>query len=275
MQIKHNIFVIIISTFVLLAGFSMQEIYGKKGSNNMVKIYQFTWNGYNISGSLYVNEFLMASFAGSQETGTAPLNVWLIGDNEIRAEVKKTNKSEESYFSFGVSELQSGDAASTSDRGKLVSIEKKDRDFAGLEVNKIIKKFKSSINFNGRFSGTGKANEKEVIEYAKKIYNIIKNKDRAGLGREFAVKIEDYSKAFSNDNVYDQVKDSLAESLFSTGRLEKINPDKLIAKKTGPKGNTWHVFEGNNELIRHKSPDGSSEMAIYIGVVNGELKVIR
>ena len=275
MQIKHNIFAFIINALVLLTGFSVQEIYGMKGSKNMVKIYQLTWNGDNVAGSLYVNEFLIASFKGSQEAGTAPLNVWLIGDNEIRAEVKKANKSDESYFSFGVSELQSGNISSTSDRGNLVSIEKKDKDFAGSEVNKIIKKFKSSINFSSRFIGTGTVNEKEVIEYAKKIYNIIKNKDTAGIHKEFAVKIEDYSKAFSNDNVYDKVKDSLVESLFSAGRLEKINPDKLIAKKTGPKGNTWHVVEGNNELIRHKSPDGTSEMAIYIGVVNGELKVIR
>lgn len=275
MQIKHNIFACIISALVLLAGFSAKEIYGKIGSKNMVKIYQLTWNGDNVAGSLYVNEFLIASFKGSQEAGTAPLNVWLIGDNEIRAEVKKANKSEESYFSFGVSELLSGDNASTSDRGNLVSVEKKGRDFAGSEVNKIIKKFKSSINFGSRFIGTSPVNEKEVIEYAKKIYNIIKNKDTAGIHKEFAIKIEDYSKAFSNDNVYDQVKASLVDSLFNAGRLEKINPDKLVAKKTGPKGNTWHVVEGDRELIRHKSSDGTSEMAIYIGVINGALKVIR
>ncbi len=275
MLTRHNIFACIISTLVFLAGINSIEIYGKKGSNNMVKIYQLTWNSDNVTGNLFVNEFLIANFTGSQDTGTAPLNVWLIGDNEIRVELKKANKSEESYFSFGVSELQSGDTASTSDRGNLVSFEKTDKDFKGLEVNKIIKKFKSSINFGSRFIGTGTANEKEVVEYAKKIYNIIKNKDSLGVNKEFTVKIEDYSKAFSNDNVYDQVKTSLVDSLFNAGRLEKINPDKLVAKKTGPKGNTWHVVEGDRELIRHKSSDGTSEMAIYIGVVNGALKVIR
>jgi hypothetical protein len=56
-----------------------------------------------------------------------------------------------------------------------------------------------------------------------------------------------------------------------------VNPGRLRAKKTGPGGNTWHVVEGDKELIRKKSSGSSSisEMTIYIGVVNGALKVIR
>jgi hypothetical protein len=61
-----------------------------------------------------------------------------------------------------------------------------------------------------------------------------------------------------------------------TGKLAKINPDMLKAKKTGPNNKLWQVFEGHKELIRITSKDGSlNEMSIYIGMIDGKLQVVR
>ncbi len=275
MRAKQCVVVCIMCALVLASCFSAKETYGKAGSDNKMVIYQVVWNGDNVKGNLFVNDFLIASLSGTQGFGTAPLNVWLVGENEVRVELKKADTSKASHFKFGVSQFIHGDVAATTDRGNLLSVEKKDKDFSGSKNVKISRKFTSSLNFSSRFIGTETMKEKEVIDYAKKIYGLVKKKDAAGLEKEFAVKIEDYTKAFPV-HTYGEFKSSLLGELLE-GTLEKVNPGRLRAKKTGPGGNTWHVVEGDKELIRKKSPGDSSisEMAIYIGVVNGALKVIR
>jgi hypothetical protein len=50
----------------------------------------------------------------------------------------------------------------------------------------------------------------------------------------------------------------------------------LRAVAVGPTKKIWHVFNGKDELIKAKSPDGSTiEMAVYIGLLDGKLKVVR
>jgi hypothetical protein len=49
-----------------------------------------------------------------------------------------------------------------------------------------------------------------------------------------------------------------------------------IAVAVGPTKNIWHVFNGNGELIQGKSSDGSTfGLAVYIGLLDGKLKVVR
>ncbi len=270
---KLIIFTCIVFLMAAAFGAGEKELQGKEGK---VKIYQMTWESDNVSGSLYVNGFLINTFKGTQDTGTAPLNVWLAGNNEVTAELKKAKGTEEARISIGLSGMYRGDVGSTSRPGSLFAINKKNSDFAGSKTVKINQKFKSSIDFTARFNGKGAAMEKDIIEYAKKVHNIIKKKDKAGIAREFAPKIEDYAKSFSNEDVYDEVKNSLIENLTGgSDKLTDIKPGNLKAVKAGPGSGTWHVVEGGKELIRFTSPQGSSELPIYIGTVNGSLKVIR
>lgn len=275
MRTAQHVFACIICALALTLCFSAKEAYGDAGSDNKTAIYQVVWDGDNVKGNIFVNEFLIASLDGAQGFGTAPLNVWLVGDNEVRVELKKADTSKASHFKLGVSQFIHGDVAATTDRGNLLSVEKKDKDFSGSKNVEISGKFISSLNFSSRFLGTETVKEKKVIDYAKKIYALVKKKDAASLEKEFAVKIEDYAKAFPV-HTYNEFKSSLLNELCE-GTLEKMNPGRLRAKKTGPRGNTWHVVEGDKELIRKKSSGGgfSSDMTIYIGVVNGALKVIR
>ena len=65
-------------------------------------------------------------------------------------------------------------------------------------------------------------------------------------------------------------------ALMMTRKLEKLNPAALRAVAVGPTKNIWHVFNGNDQLIKEKSSDGStSELAVYIGLLDGKLKIVR
>ena len=67
----------------------------------------------------------------------------------------------------------------------------------------------------------------------------------------------------------------LSDELFPA-KLNVLNPAALRAVAVGPNKTIWHVFNGKEELISAKSPDGSMlEMSVYIGLLDGKLKVVR
>jgi hypothetical protein len=71
------------------------------------------------------------------------------------------------------------------------------------------------------------------------------------------------------------LKSFLVEELFKA-KLVKLNPAKLRAVPVGPKKSIWHVFNGQDELIKTTSADGATaELAIFIGLLDGKLKVVR
>jgi hypothetical protein len=238
-------------------------------------IYQAMWQSDNVRGELYVNGFLIDVLNGPQSFGAAPLNPLLIGKNEIWATVRKADTSEPAYLSFGVSKLPQGDVAATNERGNVVSMELKDDNFKGAEITTMGEKFESALDFSKNLSGTGDVSEKDVIEYAKKIYDLFKAKDAQGIQKEFKVKISDYAKAYSSDSIAAEFASYLTEDLLR-GKLAKINPQNLQAKKSGPNNKLWQVFEGDEELIRITSADGSQgTLGMYIGIVDGKLQVVR
>lgn len=256
--------------FLLFAG-QVDNVYAE--AKNI--IYQAMWQGDNIGGDLYVNGFFITGFAGFPSAGGLPLNPLLIGKNKIWAKVGKADLSKPAYLSFGVSKLSKGEIASTSDRENLVSVEIRDDFFKEAAVMTMGREFESSIDFGRTLSGTERASEKEVIEYAKYIYDLFKTRNASGIQKEFKIKISDYSKAYPDANVTAEFESYLKKELL-VGRLEKINLNHLKAKQTGPDDKLWQVFEGNKEFIRITSRDGSlNEMNLYIGKVDGKLQVVR
>jgi hypothetical protein len=274
-KMKSQFFPVVLLVIAFASLFIGQVVSVNAGAEPKDIIYQATWQGDNVSGELYVNGFIITGFKGSQSFGTFPLNPFLIGKNEIWAKVRKADTSKPAHLSFGVSKLRQGDAAATNERGNLVSIELRDDYFKGTGIMTMGKKFASALDFSKSFSGTGNAGEKEVIEYAKKIYDLFKAKNAAGIQKEFAVKISDYATAYSSENVAAEFESYLKKDLLR-GKLATINPQRLKAKKAGPNNKLWQVFEGDKELIRITSSDGSlMEMSIYIGMVDGKLHVVR
>jgi hypothetical protein len=272
---KSHVYPVVLLLIALASFLIAQAVSVNAEAEPKNTIYQAMWQGDNVSGELYVNGFIITGFKGFQSAGTSPLNPFLIGKNEIWAKVRKADTSKPARLSFGISKLGRGDVAATNERGNLLSIELRDDYFKEAGIMTVGKKFESTLDFSRNLSGGEKVSEKEVIEYARHIYDLFKAKNAAGLQKEFEVKISDYSKAYSSDNIAAEFESYMKKDLLP-GKLSKINPNKLKARKSGPNDKLWQVFEGDKELIRITSEDGSlNEMSMYIGMVDGKPRVVK
>jgi hypothetical protein len=266
---------VIYGGMLVIAILLLQNQRGISAMQEKTKFYQLTYQMENVTGRITINGFVVTEMEGKTGNGSAALNPWLIGENELKAELKKADPSKAAEFAFGVSELVQGDIVSTTDKGKLFSLEVKNRDFSADGKASAAKKFKSTLDFKRHLSEAGQAKESDVLAYAQNIYALFSKKDAKGILRESEVKINDYSKAFDGADMKTELRRYLTEELFKS-KLNKLNPAALRAVAVGPTKNIWHVFNGNDELIKGKSSDGSTfELAVYIGLLDGKLKVVR
>lgn len=239
------------------------------------KFYQLTYQMENVTGQITINGFVVTDIEKEGGNGTAALNLWLIGDNELKAEVKKADPSKPSELAVGLSEMVQGDRVSTTDKGKLFSLELKNKDFSANGKASVAKKFKSTINFKRHLSEAGPAKESDILAYAQKIHALYIKKDADGILRESEVKIADSSEAFGGVDMKTELRSYLTEDLFKS-KLSALNPAALRAVAVGPTKNIWHVFNGKDELIKGESPDGSTfEVEVFVGLLDGKLKVVR
>ncbi len=239
------------------------------------KFYQLTYQMENVTGQITINGFVVTEIEGKTGNGSAALNPWLIGENELKADLKKADSSKPAEFAFGLSEMVQGDTVSTTDKGKLFSIEVKNKDFSPDGKASAAKKFKSTLDFKRHLSEAGQAKESDILAYAQKIYALFAKKDAEGILRESDVKINDYSKAFGGVDMKTELRRYLTEELFKS-KLNQLNPAGLRAVAVGPTKKIWHVFNGKDELIQGKSSDGSMfQLPVYIGLLDGKLNVVR
>jgi hypothetical protein len=239
------------------------------------KFYQLTFQTDNVKGQISINGFVLTEMEGKRGNGTAVLNPWLIGENVLKIEVTKADPGKPAELVFGVSELEQGDIVSTTDRGKLFSLELKDKDFSANGKASAAKTFKSSLDFKRHLSEAGQAEKSDILAYAQKFYALFTKKDAEGIVRESEVKINDYTEAFGGADMKTELRNYLNGELFKS-KLNTVKLAALRAVAVGPTKNIWHVFNGKDELIKAKSPDGSTyEMAVYIGLIDGKLKVVR
>lgn len=239
------------------------------------KVYQLTYQMENVTGQITINGFVMTEMNGTTGNGTAALNPWLIGDNELKAEVTKADPSKPAELIFGVSVMEQGDIMSTTDTGKLFSLELKNKDFGGDGQASAAKKFTSAFSFKRHLAEGGQAKESDILAYAQKIYALFAKKDAEGILRESEVRVNDYSKAFGGVDMKTELRKYLTEELFPA-KLNTLNPAVLRAVAVGPNKKIWHVFNGKDQLIKAQSSDGSElEMSVYIGLLDGKLRVVR
>jgi hypothetical protein len=249
----------------------IQEVYQAEPAEKI--IYQAIWNGTNVVGNIYINNILISE--GSQTAGTAPLNIWLAGENQIRLELSKAEAADSADFSLGVSKLKIGEIADTSGKGNLINLTISNKEFEESKTVRASQKFSSALDFSRHLMPIAGVKEKEVVEYAAKIYGFFEKKDIKNILNEFSVKIQDYSIAFYNANMKNEFESYLKNEVFK-GKLEKVNPADIKAEKVSADSNLWHVYDKNKELLRSSYADGSTaEMAVYVGVIDGKLKVIR
>ena len=262
-------------SMMVMAILLLQNQGGFAAMQEKTKLYQLTYQTENVAGQILINGFVVTEIEGKSGNGTAALNPWLIGENELKAEVTKADSSKPAEFIFGVSELEPGDIVSTTDKGKLFSLELKNKDFSANGKASAAKKFKSTLDFKQHLSEAVQAKESDILAYAQKLYALFAKKDAEGILRESEVKINDYSKAFGGADMKTELRRYLTEELFKS-KLNTLNPAALRAVAVGPTKNIWHVFNGKDELIKAKSPDDSTaELAVYIGLLDGKLKIVR
>jgi hypothetical protein len=258
-----------------LAILLLQNQGGFAAMQEKTRFYQLTYQTENVKGRIVINGFVMTEMDGKSGNGTTVLNPWLIGENELKAEVAKADTSKPAEFIFGVSELEQGEMVSTTDRGKLFSLELKNKDFNANGKASAAKKFISTLDFKRHLSEAEQTKESDILAYAQKLFGMFSKKDAEGILRESEVKISDYSKAFGGADMKSELRRYLTEELFKS-KLNRLNPAALRAVAVGPTKIIWHVFNGKDELIKAKSPDGSTfELAVYIGLLDGKLKVVR
>ena len=261
--------------FIAILLLLLQHQEGVSAMQEKTIFYQLTYQTENVTGQIAINGFVVTEIEGKSGNGTAVLNTWLIGENELKAEVMKADSSKPAELIFGVSVMEQGDIVSTTDTGKLFSLELKDKDFSARGKASAAKKFKSTLDFKQHLSEAGQTKESDVLVYAQKVYTLIAKKDAEGILRESEVRINDYSKAFGGVDMKTELRRFLNEELFKA-KLNKLNPVVLRAVAVGPNKNIWHVSNGKDELIKAISTDGSTfQMSVYIGLLDGKLKIIR
>jgi len=269
---RKGIGILVLSLAVLCCG--PMEAAAAKGQGD--RIYQATWQGENVSGRLTINGFTITELKGGPVTGTAAVNVWLTGGNEIRAELRKRDPKAPANFSLGLSGLVMGDVVSTGDRGNLYNVVLTDADLSGRTPKVVTKKFDTNLDFSRHLlaSGPSRFGEREVLEYAVRLHGLFRKKDARAILQAMEVKAEDYARAYGRPvaDFRESVASMLKEDFFK-GRLAGIDAKKLRAEKVN---GLWHIREGDEELIRTRSSDGStSELPIFVGVVDGRLMVVR
>ncbi|NPU84441.1 MAG: hypothetical protein HPY65_08115 [Syntrophaceae bacterium] len=270
---KHGIGALLVALAVVC---SVMPAAAESGDGGKTRIYQVSWQGGNVSGRLMINGFTVSEFKGGPVTGTAAVNIWLTGGNEIKAVLGKKDLKAPANFSVGVSELFMGDITSTGDRGKLLNMELTDADLSGGSLKAVSRTFQSDLDFSSHLLSAkpSRFREKEVLEYAVRFYGLFRKKDAGSILQAMAVKVEDYARAYGRPPA--EMKEGLAsmlkEDIFKS-RLAVIDRRKLKASKVN---NLWHIYDGSEELIRSKSTDGStSELPVFIGDIDGKLMVVR
>ncbi len=265
----------VIYSWMMITAILLHQDRGGLCAMEKTKFYQLTYQMENVTGQITINGFVVTEIEGKTGNASAALNPWLIGENELRANLKKADPSKPAEFAFGLSEMVQGDTVSTTDKGKLFSKEVKNKDFGPAGNASAAEKFKSTLDFKRHLSEAGQAKESDILAYAQKIYALFTKKDADGILRESEVKLNDYSKAFGGVDMKTELRRYLTEELFKS-KLNQLNATSLRAVAVGPTKTIWHVFNGKDELIQGKSSDGSTlQLPVYIGLLDGKLKVVR
>lgn len=240
-----------------------------------VTFYQLTYQSENLAGYISINGFKIIELNGKGSAGGAPLNIWLIGNNNLQIGLQKVDAEVPIKFLCGISELQQGEVVSSNEKGALISVELNESDFSKNENVSLLKKFKSTLDFKNHLSEGGKATEKEIIKYAKSVYKHFKSKNADWILKESELKIIDYSIAFGGADMKSELRRLLIEGVFEE-KLNPLKPEELRVIGVGPNKAIWHVLNGKDELIKTNAMDGAtSEIPIYIGFINGRFQIVR
>jgi len=171
---KHiHVYVVVLVIMLFQAPFLLAK-FGK------VTFSQLTYQSENLTEYISINGFKVIELNEKCGAGGAPLNIWLIGKNNLQIELQKVDAGVSIKFICGISELEQSEVISSNKKGAFISVELNGSDFRKNEKVSLLKKFKSALDFKNHLSEGGKSTEKEIIKYAKSVYKHFKSKTPIG-----------------------------------------------------------------------------------------------
>jgi hypothetical protein len=119
-----------------------------------------------------------------------------------------------------------------------------------------------------------------IVDYALKLLKLIDNRDVSSLLQEFKLKLRDYAICYSMqaDELYAQFVDYINEKIFTNEPFTNFSKEEINLQSWCDK-RIWEIGIGigSDELIRTTPNDEEIEYAtrVFVGLVNGEIKVVR
>lgn len=135
------------------------------------------------------------------------------------------------------------------------------------------------FSFRNRFLESEIIDDKEMLlDYAEFLRDLIIKHDTSGLYREFKTKFDDYNIAYPKYAEDDEVTfpQFLNSEFFPGGPITDFERDD-IGLKSWCEGRVWEIFVKPNQplFITTGLNKQINEIDIFVGLVEGELKVIR
>lgn len=247
---------------------------------------------------------------GSGGTSSKPLNTHLVGENNdvtIRVAPDKLDSGEVStvsdvtlvgtiktYSSDGVVAPEKGDVLKEFDFDEIVAERQQELaeqfDPTGVEgepsppevtlpVEHSITFDNTGTSFRGRLmEGAEITDKRRLRDYAERLRSLLANQRAEALAREFKPKLDDYSTLHpdSGKNFVDEFPQFLREEFFPGSPITEFGRSD-IGLNSWCEGRIWELFvKPDQPFFKTKGAGGTSnEIPVYVGEVDGALKVVR
>jgi len=247
---------------------------GVKAQETEQLFYYLKVSTANVEVNCYVNGFPVYDISShGQVINQVPINLALIGKgNELEVVAKPLGPN--AFVSGGISPYGGGEMVSSDDeRSGVLKFDFR----ADKEVRK-------TFEFdNERYDYSQVLVESPVIrdierlrDYGVKLQALIAQKKNKELIDEMKPKIEATAIAFSVEPsiMYENMQQVLSDNIFTTN-WQKVERQEIVPKSFC-KGKVWELSTADNKpLIYAEEDGGSTQMAIYVAEVDGELRVVR
>jgi len=227
----------------------------------------------NVEVQCYINGFPVYEI---KTTGTVinqvPVNLALIGKNNTLKIVAKPT-GDNAFVNGDIVPYKGGEMVGTDDdREGVLS-------FEFSTENESIKTFEFNndrYDYSDILINTPKIEDEERLkDYAIELVAMVERRDTENLLEQLRPKIEDYAKAYTveSDIMIQNMRQVLNENIFTMKR-EKVQRED-IELVSHCDGRLWELRQNGHPLIYRETENGSEQMEVYVGEIDGMLRIVR
>jgi len=247
---------------------------------------------------------------GTGASSSRPLDTHLVGENNevtIQIAPDELDSGEVStvsdvtlvgtiktYSSDGVVAPEKGDVLKEFDFDKIVAQRQEELaeqfDPTGVEGEPSPPEVTLPIEHSFTFDNTGASfrerllegteitDEQRLRDYAERLLSLVSEKQAEALAQEFKPKLNDYSTLHpdSGKNFVEEFPTFLREEFFPGRPITEFGRSD-VGLRSWCEGRIWELFvKPDQPFLKTKGVDGTSnEIPVYVGAVDGRLKVVR